>query len=821
MAPKQLFELVAGALPAGFDPRILKEYGKAEWWAENQHLACAYALRKCKLINWEAYLENNPDVRESGADPVLHFLRDGLFEGRKLFVKRGLEEVNADIRPKISVVVANYNNSLWLEHSIGSLMGQTLKDIEIIVVDDASTDDSLSILYKLAALDNRIKIIVHDHNKSLHMVHKTGVARATGHYVMFLDSDDYYMPDACQKAYDAIVKGYDIVTFGVKVQSPGYLWCRANKMSVYLNGGENRVYSGADIADSMFLRSAPGRNIWNKIYDARLAKSAFAEMEDFEIFSAEDVYEIAPLAASARTMLKIPDKLYVYRFGAGKTTTGDESVFAAGILDGIKIAAPLRRYLKKAGMDRYYEPLMDGPSWNACNAFINKIKPEAVTDYFNALVERLGIDEVFKKLTSMGGGDQYEKLAWQFRHYDNKAEKPKEIKKIGILMSRNVAGGILQVARLLVSELVKHGYQVTLFLHFANANDNLFAEPVDIVYLGTTGNIYQEFPDVNGMIEAFRRHPVDVMLCHTAMFRLLLYHLMLLKYLGIKVICFIHEALYYELMFPGDYWNIQKRGAMLGLCDAAVALSRYAELHYRGMGVNATYIPNPVPVPELPGGNLEIVASDNNTVAVIGRFGDKTKNVRDCLKILQAASRHNPSVKMLFIGSFLDKEEEAKFYQLADSLGMRGRIRLTGWKDDPGPCLREAAILLSTAWHEAFPMSIAEAQAAGLPVVMYDLPLALADDNPAIIRVAHGDIKGAAREITALLADRPRLARLSAIARQKMLQFAPDNYIRKIIALLNSFQSQTSMSYYSGQDYAVVMRALAFYAGNLSPWLRK
>ena len=120
--------------------------------------------------------------------------------------------------PKVSVVIPVYNVEKFLPACIGSAVNQTLGDIEIICVNDASTDGCLNILQSFAEKDSRVKAISFSENKGKSQARKDGVLASTGEYVMFLDGDDEYFPNACETAYNAIKKlNTDMVHFDTEV----------------------------------------------------------------------------------------------------------------------------------------------------------------------------------------------------------------------------------------------------------------------------------------------------------------------------------------------------------------------------------------------------------------------------------------------------------------------------------------------------------------------------------------------------------------------------------------------------------------------------
>lgn len=114
-----------------------------------------------------------------------------------------------------SVLVAVYNAEKYLPNCLDSLIGQTLKDIQIICVDDASTDSSPDILRQYAGKDSRIEVITHSTNMGISAARNTALAAAKGTYTCFLDSDDWLSADALEQADAAFSKnpGADCVLF--------------------------------------------------------------------------------------------------------------------------------------------------------------------------------------------------------------------------------------------------------------------------------------------------------------------------------------------------------------------------------------------------------------------------------------------------------------------------------------------------------------------------------------------------------------------------------------------------------------------------------
>ena len=156
---------------------------------------------------------------------------------------------------KVSIIVPVYNVDKYLAKCLESLINQTLKDIEIICVNDGSTDNSLAILKNFAQKDSRIKII-DKQNEGVSVARNTGIEVATGQYLMFVDSDDYLIENACENALNTIEHdGSDICIFGYyNLGDETLVKSSVNKDIIKARKHNNQTYTDFSI------------NIWDKIY---------------------------------------------------------------------------------------------------------------------------------------------------------------------------------------------------------------------------------------------------------------------------------------------------------------------------------------------------------------------------------------------------------------------------------------------------------------------------------------------------------------------------------------------------------------------------
>lgn len=116
---------------------------------------------------------------------------------------------------RVSVIVPVYNTAPWLRRCLDSIINQTYRNLEILCVNDGSTDNSAEILAEYAAKDARIKVFTQE-NAGLSAARNTALLHTTGEWIAGVDSDDYVAADVFEKAVACITEGVDAVFFGVQ-----------------------------------------------------------------------------------------------------------------------------------------------------------------------------------------------------------------------------------------------------------------------------------------------------------------------------------------------------------------------------------------------------------------------------------------------------------------------------------------------------------------------------------------------------------------------------------------------------------------------------
>ena len=170
-----------------------------------------------------------------------------------------------NMNPKISVLVPVYNVEKTLDRCMESILNQTFKDFEIIMVDDGSTDSSGAICDKYAEKYDFISVI-HKNNEGLGPTRDAGVLAAKGEYVYHCDSDDWLKEDLLEKSYNAISENdADVVIFGYDMYDKKDLSKLFGSVSI-----DSGVYIGKDEVRRLFVKHYHNAFIvltaWNRLY---------------------------------------------------------------------------------------------------------------------------------------------------------------------------------------------------------------------------------------------------------------------------------------------------------------------------------------------------------------------------------------------------------------------------------------------------------------------------------------------------------------------------------------------------------------------------
>ena len=223
----------------------------------------------------------------------------------------------------VSVIIPCYNAQKTVARTVQSILSQSFKDIEIILVDDASTDNTSIILDRLARFDSKIQIVKHQKNRGEDAARFSGINASKGKYVCFIDADDTFTPDAIKILFDNAEREYADITEGAHTRILG----RSNliKRRTHI---QNQELCLPELMEDYFI-SFFGVNIlsvtvWGKLYRRDLFDRSEIGPTGFK--RGEDLVMNMRLFPFVRKYVTIDEDIYHYYYG-GVTSTLDPSFY--------------------------------------------------------------------------------------------------------------------------------------------------------------------------------------------------------------------------------------------------------------------------------------------------------------------------------------------------------------------------------------------------------------------------------------------------------------------------------------------------------------
>lgn len=288
------------------------------------------------------------------------------------------EALGADI--KISVIVPIYNACKHLRPALDSILAQTLREIEIICVDDGSTDTSLDMLKIYQKMDNRIRIVTETNAGPGH-ARNNGLKRARGKYVAFLDADDFFEPEMLEKLYDhAEENDLDIAIARYDIYDN-----KKGKFVANIESEHGKIFEGGAITSKneypdYILQSTTGA-AWNKLFKRSfISEKSITFTTEAMIF--EDVYFTVSALAFAERVARIPDILVHHRIYSQQSRVRS---FRKYYIQVPGVFLKIKEFLMKGGM---YQPLAKGflnLSCSRCYHTYNLLKSDDRELFWNML----------------------------------------------------------------------------------------------------------------------------------------------------------------------------------------------------------------------------------------------------------------------------------------------------------------------------------------------------------------------------------------------------------------------------------------------------
>ena len=691
-------------------------------------------------------------------------------------------------RPKVSILLPVFNQERYIDAALLSATSQTMREIEIICLDDGSNDSSCQLMLEWAQRDERIKVYSHSRNEGLLQARKTLIAASRGDYIVNLDPDDTLPADACEKAYKlAKCKNADIVQGRFSIDNVNNLPPSRLAWAVKINAfSDNRMIVGARILAEAFVHGKIGTNAWGKLILRPLAVKAYAELPDVRLTMAEDVLASFPLFGYAKRCYLTSEIFYNYTYGTGISGKDSltleeykkqcEEVLIVPIIKKLLSTNPARFNRSMDCLACVKERMYNSGYGRAINFLTNDRDRGAGLHYLAGL---MGEVEFIKFLAKRYFYQRDEIINLLDRVGFVQPITPKKIKKIGFVYFHLSIGGVQRVMILLAPIFQKLGYEVCFILEKEIGEGDFELPPgVSLKLIPESSKCGPS--SINNRIDAFKEviesEQVDLIYYHPYSSKIMQWDLLMTKFVcKVPFILHFHNSISCCLAHDVQTPEFSYQAAKMRMCDTVIALSRIDELYFQSQGVNARYIPNPVdPALVKALDQKRMLSSGTKNILWCARVSWE-KHPIDAIRIFSAVHRRLPEARLLVVGGG-DVAIAKQLASVAKDQGCEESVEFIGNQPSAYPYYEKADAFLMTSEFEGFPMTLLEAGCYGLPTVMYSLPyLEAVRGNEGIVQVHSGGVKDAASALIDILTDECRCTAMSTANRSFTRQFVEYN----------------------------------------------
>lgn len=671
--------------------------------------------------------------------------------------------------PRVSIVIPLFNDAETIAATLESCLAQTLAEVEIICVDDASTDDTADVVERFRERDSRVRLLRQPRNLTALQARRAGVIEATAPHVLFLDGDDELLPGAAQKALAAATRhDADLVGFGAEVVTPDGRIVGGYQKRL---APQHTALSGTGVLGGLFPPGEPAQGqLWRILFRTAVVRKAYELVPtDLALPRVNDLPLLFLVAALANSYVSIDDRLYRYHYGRGGSgqavETLDQAYFYA---DAIRSIDSIESAVRSIARTRSNPALLLDAYDSARLSVIGHVLSHLLTHTAQHLV-----DDVLAHLNTCAPPVDLVLAAARFHPETFSALKrrsaPVELGAAPVhsvmLTTRSLTtGGVSNVLLTQAAYLRQAGYRVLIVARRFDSNRNLVPEGVEFIEMVGRG-----LPErLTEWAAICRSRAVDVIIDHQVMYsRDWPEYALTARALGVPTIGWLHSFAGRPTYDGSGMHGLLKES--LPLLATTVALSPLDVAFWKLRGVTrSVYLPNP-PSPLMResrgeararrrlGGRIELVWC--------GRLDDRTKRVTDLMDVAHELRRLSAEFHITVIGPDGGDLTAERFNDIARARHLEADIEAVGEKRGQQliDAIDGAHAFVTTSVIEGYQLTIVEAQARGLPVFMYELPwLMVVQGNAGVVSVPQGDAAALAHQITAVFASAERYEQLSA-----------------------------------------------------------
>lgn len=685
---------------------------------------------------------------------------------------------------KVSVIIPVYNVEKYLRQCLDSVVNQTLRDIEIICVDDGSTDSSPQILEEYAAKDPRIRVI-RQNNLGTSQTRKNGVAASRGAFLMFLDGDDEFVSTACEKALSAASRsGADIVQFGTEIVNVAGV----PHERIVMNEKMLEPFSGKidceNLVEACWVKRKFSGNLWNKIFRGDLVRKAFDCVEDGYFPRAQDWYAFFIIAYLSRSYFGIADRLYRYNFGIGVVGGNNLTMkkFDA-ILSQKKVFEALQSFLRKRDDGSHYQNSLETIRniflGQCLHAWQSKLSKEDAVAALPKLIDTWGIEEVFLSFAKSNWDSYFDFSETRLSAFALNARKERKRSKTIAFYYRCIANGGAQrvVADLCNRFAGKKDDKGDYAFNVVCITDSEFSGikgdyPLSArvaraylpAYAKSSREKYRE--RFRAWHEIISEHEIDVVVSGLWTEPVTFWDALCVKGHPRRPYFLTHSHSYNAIPYLFGEKAPKRIDALYRVCDGAVALSDCDRRHIEKINPHVRAIVNPLAFDPRKIGES---SREPNSVVWCGRISGE-KRPLDAVRMMKKVVAEIPDAKLRLVGGG-DEGLMRATADLVRELGLEKSVEHVGFTHDVAAYYSQASVFVSAAEYEGFPLTFGEAMAHGIPIVSYDMPwLTFMRDGRGIIPVERLNPDALAREVVRLLKNPAEARELGLRGREHIIE---------------------------------------------------
>jgi len=715
--------------------------------------------------------------------------------------------------PDITIIIPLHNDEEWVADALASSLSQSHASLEVICVDDASTDNTRAVVEQIQQTDSRVRLYRQPTNRTAFQARKLGVEQSRAPYVLFLDGDDRLRRDAVEVALDlARSSGADLVGFGVDVVSQDGR--HPTRFATDLQPVHAQLVRDQIVSALFPIGKVAQGHLWRYLWSTELLRAAYAALEDdLELPRANDIPVSFLGAVMASRYVSTDKKLYQYfwRRGVSGLAAGSESAFDfyLGAMDSIDAVGDALEVARARSSDiEDLDAIYDSARLSMVQVLLRRCDETADPDlqalYIRKLLARVGrVDAV--RAASVFFPPALSMLA---RGEVDAFDSPQAAPRVVMLTTGNLDTGGVQGVLVAQAHLLRRaGFDVVVAVQ--TLGDTAFQLPDSVPVVRWTGRNRAE--KIADYLRLCKEYAVDVIIDHHILYNENWpFFALAARAQGIPTIGWLHNFALRPL------YDSTTRSSFLAdrlpILASVVVLSKADVAFWKLRGVErVAYLPNP-PSPwlESRGVALEPRHWDGDVLRLVwwGRLQQHTKRVRGLVDVAEELDRRGIDFHLTVIGP---DSPDATAEQLRKSVSEReldSRVTITGplHGQDLSDSLEDMHLYISLSGIEGYPLTLIEAQALGMPVVMYELPwLAVLDGNEGVSSVTQGDLRALADSVERLASDPGLYSRMSAASLEAATRATGHDFLALYDSLLNQ---RLSASEYSPAPTETDMRML-------------